>query len=226
MADARRIRIALALPLALATALAASSSSPAATAQPARLAPSADDLARVHLVEASTPEEVQTALALAAGPPVASGAAVYVLGPKGYRKAREGTNGFTCLVTRERLDTMEPECYDAEGTATTLKSRLFVEEMRAQGKDEAWIEKEVERGYASGRFTAPKRPGLVYMLSDYNYVFDPDGCKVIHFPGHLMFYAPNLTARDVGEGPGAPYLVRPGHPDALMIVVPAKAGGH
>jgi hypothetical protein len=35
-----------------------------------------------------------------------------------------------------------------------------------------------------------------------------------------MFYAPNLTAKDVGSGPGAPYLVRPGHPDALMIVVP------
>jgi hypothetical protein len=220
MADVRRIRIALALPFALALA---PTRLPAATAQPA---PSGDPLARVQRVDASTSEEVQTALALAAGPPVASGAAVYVLGPTGYRKAREGTNGFTCLVTRERLDTMEPECYDAEGTATTLKSRLFVEEMRAQGKDEAWIAKEVEKGYASGRFTAPKRPGLVYMLSDYNYVFDPDGGKVIHFPGHLMFYAPNLTAKDVGSGPGAPYLVRPGHPDALMIVVPARMSGH
>jgi hypothetical protein len=187
---------------------------------------STEDLSRITRVDASTPEEIQTALALAAGPPVASGASVYVLGPKGYRRTREGTNGFTCLVTRERLDTMEPECYDAEGTATTLKPRLFVEEMRAQGKDEKWIEAEVERGYASGRFRAPKRPGLVYMLSDYNYVFDPEGGKVIHFPGHLMFYAPNLTAKEVGSGPGAPYLVRPGHPDALMIVVPAKMGGH
>lgn len=180
------------------------------------------DLSRVTRVDASTPEDVQTALALSAGPPVAAGAAVYVLGPKGYRKAREGTNGFTCLVTRERLDTMEPECYDAEGTATTLKARLFVEEARAKGRQEAAIARDVEEGYRTGRFTAPKRPGLVYMLSDYNYVFDPDGGKVIHFPGHLMFYAPNLTAKDVGSGPGAPYLVRPGHPDALMIVVPGK----
>ena len=196
-------------------------------AAPAAPPVSPEDLSRITRIDASTPEDVQTALALAAGPPpVASGAAVYVLGPKGYRKTREGSNGFTCLVTREHLDTMEPECYDAEGTATTLKSRLFVEEMRAQGKDEKWIEAEVEKGYASGRFRAPKRPGIVYMLSDYNYVFDPEDRKVIHFPGHLMFYAPNLTAKDVGSGPGAPYLVRPGHPDALMIVVPAKMGAH
>lgn len=195
-------------------------------AAPAPSSTSPEELSRITRVDASTPEDVQTALALAAGPPVASGAAVYVLGPKGYRKSREGTNGFTCLVTREHLDTMEPECYDAEGTATTLKSRLFIEEMRAAGKDEAWIAREVEAGYKAGRFTAPKRPGLVYMLSDYNYVFDPDGGKVIHFPGHLMFYAPNLTAKEVGSGPGAPYLVRPGHPDALMIVVPAGHADH
>ena len=181
---------------------------------------SPEDLARVTRVDASTPVEVQTALALSAGPPVASGAAVYVLGPKGYQKAREGTNGFTCLVTRGRLDSMEPECYDAEGTATTLKARFFVEEMRAQGKDEAWIDREVEAGYRSGRFLAPRRPGIVYMLSDYNHVVDPEEGKVIRFPGHLMFYAPNLTKKDVGEGPGAPYIVQPGRPDALMIVVP------
>src|ERR1700737_3366930 len=86
------------------------------------------DLATLRRIDARTPAELQMALALAAGPPVSGGAAVYVLGPKGYAKAREGPNGFPCLVTREIPDTMEPECYDAEGTATTLKTRLYVEE--------------------------------------------------------------------------------------------------
>jgi hypothetical protein len=184
------------------------------------------DLSSIRRVDASTPPDVQIALALAAGPPVSAGAAVYVLGPRGYTRGREGTNGFSCLVTRERTDTMEPECYDSEGSTTTLLTRLYTEELRAQGRDEAWISRNIEEGYKSGRFRAPRRPGIVYMLSEYNYVFDPDRKEVIHFPGHLMFYAPFLTARDVGSGPGAPYLVNPGAPDALMIVVPAKSGGH
>src|ERR1700730_13249308 len=183
-------------------------------------------LSNVRHIDARTPRDVQMALALAAGPPVSGGAAVYVLGPKGYEKAREGTNGFSCLVERERTDTMEPECYDAEGTATTLKVRFFVEQERALGKDEARIESAVAEGYKSGRFAAPRKAGIVYMLSDYNYVFDPGAKQIIHFPGHLMFYAPYATAKDIGEGPGAPYLTAPGQPDNVMVVIPAGSHAH
>jgi hypothetical protein len=187
---------------------------------------SAQDLSKVRRVDSKTPAEAQIALALAAGPPVAKGAAVYILAPTGYVKIREGTNGFTCLVERSRLNTMEPECFDAEGSATTLQARLFVEEERARGRDEARIESEVEEGYKTGRFLAPRKPGIVYMLSNYNYVFDPESKQIIHFPGHLMFYAPYATAKDVGAGPGAPYLVSPGRPDNVMVVVPAGSHEH
>jgi hypothetical protein len=181
----------------------------------------------VTRVDATTPETVQVALAESAAPPaVASDASVYVLGPNGYRKVRAGRNGFTCLVSRERRDTLEPECFDAEGTATVVPVRLFVEARRAAGAGDEAIEREVEEGYRTGRFTAPRKPGLVYMLSPHNYVFDPERRQIIHFPGHLMFYAPYATARDVGIGPGAPYIVAPGTPHALLIVVPAGGGEH
>jgi hypothetical protein len=55
-------------------------------------------------------------------------------------------------------------------------------------------------------------------------VLSPECAKIIHFPGHLMFYAPFATEKTVGGGEGAPYVVHPGQPDALMIVVPAA--GH
>src|SRR5215470_17930923 len=89
--------------------------------------------------DASTPRERQIELAASAAPAeVSSRAAIYILGPKGYEKAREGSNGFTCLVNRQYLDTLEPECYDAEGSRTTLLAHLRTEELRAQGKsDEA-----------------------------------------------------------------------------------------
>jgi hypothetical protein len=171
-------------------------------------------------IDAKTPKEVQMAIALAAGPPVSAGAGVYVLGPHGYEKVRESSNGFNCVIERQRLDTMEPMCYDAQGTATNLQVTFFVEEERALGKRDGQILETITEGYKSGRFIAPSKPGLVYMLSDYNYTLNPATKQIEHFPAHLMFYAPKLTAKDVGQGPGAPLLTDPGQPDNLMVVAP------
>jgi hypothetical protein len=53
----------------------------------------------MHLVTASTPREQQIELALSAAPTeVSSKATIYILGAKGYERAREGTNGFSCLI--------------------------------------------------------------------------------------------------------------------------------
>jgi hypothetical protein len=187
----------------------------------------ADQLAGIRTVDATTPPAIQIALAeSAAPPPVAQESTVYVLGPTGYTKARDGQNGFTCLISRQRRDTLEPECFDAEGTATVLPLRLFVEAQRAAGISEAEISEAVEAGYRSGRFSTPRKPGLVYMLSDHNYVFSPERQEIIHFPGHLMFYAPYATEKEVGSGPGAPFIIAPGTPHALMIVVPAGTSEH
>lgn len=173
--------------------------------------------------DSSTPRQRQIELAESAAPAeVSSRATIYVLGSHGYEKAREGSNGFSCLVERQYATTMEPECFDAEGSKTTLLARMRVEELRSQGKPEEAIEAEIEAGYKSGKFIAPRKPGIVYMMSGENWVFDPESKKVIHFPGHLMFYAPFMTPQDLGyekEAP-LPYLVHPGAPDTLMIVVP------
>lgn len=175
-------------------------------------------------IDAGTPREVQIRIAKLAGPKeVTDHAEIYVLGAHGYELAERGTNGFTCLVERERPDTMEPECYDGEGTKTTLIVRLYVEQQRANKVSEEQIEESVKQGYKSGKFRPPSKPGIIYMLSDLNYVLDPETKKIIHFPGHLMFYAPYATEKTVGAGEGAPYIVHPGEPDALMIVVPAKS---
>ena len=82
--------------------------------------------------------EEQTRLALSTAPPeVSSRASLYILTPnRGYRQVRTGTNGFSCLVERAFLEALEPVCYDAEGSATTLPARLYREELRAQGLPE------------------------------------------------------------------------------------------
>jgi hypothetical protein len=131
-----------------------------------------------------------------------------------------GTNGFSCIVDREYLTTVEPECFDAEGSRTTLKVRIFQESQRAKGIPDSETQKAIEAGYKSGRFLPPAKPGIVYMLSSHNLVYDPGSNEVVRFPGHLMFYAPYATEKTVGSGKGAPYISHPGKPDALLIVVP------
>jgi hypothetical protein len=173
--------------------------------------------------DASVPRETQIALARGAAPKeVSEKATVYVLTTKGYEKAISGTNGFTCLVSHKVPGTLEPECHDAEGTRSVIPVRLWQEELRAQGKGEDEIKKATAAAYASKKFRAPSRTGIAYMMSSHNRVYDPDAKQVISFPPHLMFYAPYIKAEDLGGAPGSgiPYIVNPGEPDALIIVVP------
>jgi hypothetical protein len=172
------------------------------------------------------PNDEKIKLAESAAPPEISGkATVYVLERSGYAKVRDGSNGFSCFVDRQTPWNSEPTCFDAEGSATTLPTRLFVEEERAKGKSEEQIKAELEEGYKSGKFRAPRKPGVVYMLSDNTFIL-VSGNKLAHVPPHLMFYAPYATDKDIGSPPpglNLPRVIRDGQPDAYMIVFPAPA---
>src|ERR1700741_3353490 len=88
----------------------------------------------------SLPREERIKLAEGAAPPEVSGkATVYLLERTGYVVVRQGTNGFSCLVDRQTPMNLEPTCFDAEGSATTLVTRIYVEEQRAKGKSEEEI---------------------------------------------------------------------------------------
>lgn len=180
------------------------------------------------VMDASMPRDQQISIALSAGPKgVASNATVYVLGPKGYEIARQGTNGASCLVGRHFLKpdetTIEPMCYDPEGSQTLLQVQLHAEELRSKGTSEDDIKTDVADGYKAGRFKAPSRPGVLYMLSIDNRLGPTSDLEKAHFPGHLMFYAPYLTGKDLGFDSVAPFLVNPGQPNGLMVVVPERS---
>jgi hypothetical protein len=175
----------------------------------------------------SLPREERIKLAESAAPPEISGhATVYLLEPAGYVKIREGTNGFSCFVDRQTPLNLEPTCFDAEGSATTLPTRFFVEEQRAKGRTEAKIQADLDAGYKAGKYKAPGKPGIVYMMSDQGFLLVPGTNKLVHIPPHLMFYAPYATEKDLGSPPPAanmPRVIRPGQPDAYIIVVPTPA---
>jgi hypothetical protein len=194
----------------------------------------AQELPKVELpkiYDASMPREQQIALAESAAPAeVSSKATVYVLGSKGYEKAREGTNGFSCIVTRHFVKptetTIEPQCFDAEGSRTLLLTYMHGEELRSSGKSEAEIKADMANGYKDGRYQYPSKPGFLYMMSSQNRLSAIPEHGTGIFPPHLMFYAPNMTAKDIGFDTESlaksDYLgmTHPGRGDNLIVVIP------
>jgi hypothetical protein len=174
----------------------------------------------------SLPREERIKLAESAAPPEISGkATVYLLERDGYVKVRDGSNGFSCFVDRQTPWNCEPTCFDAEGTATTLVTRLLVEEERGKGKTEDQIQTDINEGYKSGKFRAPSKPGIVYMMSDSASLLIPGTKRIVPVAPHLMFYAPYATDKDIGSPPpgvNMPHLIRAGQPDAYIIVVPGR----
>lgn len=174
-------------------------------------------------------EAEQTSLALAAAPAeVTSHASVYVLKDGRYVRTRTGTNGFSCLIEREFLETYEPVCYDAEGSATTMVARFRREELRARGLSESEVRRRIDAAYRSGRLHAPRKPGIVYMLSDEQMSYNPGTKKIWNAPPHFMLYAPYAKQSDMGGAPGPriPFIAWPGQPDALMILMAPSGHGH
>src|SRR5215469_7324237 len=175
----------------------------------------------------SLPREEKIKLAESAAPSEISGkATVYILERSGYLKVRDGSNGFTGFVDRQHPLNNEPMCFDAEGSATTFQSRLLAEDLRAKSKSEAEVTAAIEQGYRSGKFRAPQKPGIVYMMSDAGYIYIQQMNKMAHLPPHLMFYDPYATDKDIGSPPSAanmPHLIRAGQPDAVIIVIPPAA---
>ena len=88
---------------------------------------------------------------------------------------------------------------DAEGTRTFLPRYLKVAEWRAQGKSADEITFLVADAFLKGIFQVATRPGIDYMLSTENLTPNAKG-EVVHFPPHVMFYAPYLTNADLGLG--------------------------
>lgn len=144
-------------------------------------------------------------------------ATVLVLEPTGWTKAKEGTNAFTCLVTRQAGDVV-PICWDREGAKSVMSVAMDDSTMRLKGMTDPEVNRETAEGFKTGRYRAPSRAGVSYMLSPMRYKIDAQG-KITRTPPvpHVMFYAPNLTDEDIGGGRGMPIFVNNVSPQGMII---------
>ena len=165
------------------------------------------------------PRGLEIELALSAAPKhLRDDATVWVLDKSGYAIARQGSNAFTCVVSRRAGD-LFPVCWDAEGTRALLPLDVDDAQLRLSGKSGAEIDAIVTERFKSGQYRAPSRPGIAYMLSPVRYRIDEQGgvTRTTSQP-HLMFYGPNLTDADIGGARGAFVVINRVGPDGMMIV--------
>src|SRR5260221_2932224 len=108
------------------------------------------------------PRDLEIELALNAAPKhVRDGATVLVLDSTGYVKAREGTNAFTCVVSRRGGDVF-PVCWDTEGAKALLPIDLDDARLRLAGTPMPEIDSQVPGGVQNGKYTTPPRTGVAY----------------------------------------------------------------
>lgn len=158
-------------------------------------------MARLDLI---LPRAAEERLALSAAPAhLRAAATVYVYGDGGYERTRVGSNGFTCLVNRDGFfyagTQLKPTCWDAEGAETYVPVMLEVGRMLAAGASPDEVRGAVAAGFAEGRFQAPRRGGVAFMLAG-DVDVDPATGEVTRqaFPGHYMFYAVGATSAQLG----------------------------
>jgi hypothetical protein len=158
----------------------------------------------VRLAENALPKELR------------AGATVLVMEAEGYVKVRQGTNPFTCLVSR-RGGNFYPVCFDEEGTRTILPEFADDAVLRSKGASDEEVRRHIAQGFEEGRYRPPSRPGVAYMLSPATYMLE--GGKLTRGFPHTMFYAPFLTNTDIGGIVGRTAFVdRPG-PHGMIIVL-------
>lgn len=161
--------------------------------------------------------EREIALARTAAPAAVSrDATVMVLTERGFEVAVKGTSGVTCVVNRSHPQSLEPHCFDVEGSATVLPMELRRTELLRDGKSNEEIDREIAGGLLSGKYRLPRRPAMSYMMSSEQVLYDDDGRKVGKWEPHLMIYYPNLTSADLGLG-GTPAT------QAALVVDEGKA---
>ena len=178
------------------------------------------------------PHDLEIQLALSALPPhLRDHATVYVLNPdKGFEVARKGTNGFCAFVartgddsfrgswplTRYRDDILYPISFDSAGAKAQMRVFFDAAKMQAKGTPPEELKKIMQERFKKGYYKAPARAGISYMLSPIlRTYFNPevsDRVVTINYP-HVMYYAPNVSNKDIGGGKRGglyPFVILPG----------------
>ena len=179
-----------------------------------------------HGVRPAMDHVTETTLARSAAPAaISAGARVWFWTGSRYVVGDSGTTAVNCYVGRPWVPSIEPHCFDAEGSATIMPIQMRRQQLYGQGMSEADVEKDVAREIAAGRLRLPRVPAFTYMMSASQDLVTGTGSSVSAWQPHLMIYFPNLTNAGTGLPgfvPEVGFVENPGTPFAA-VVLPMKA---
>ena len=163
-------------------------------------------------------ESCEEALALSALPvELRPRASVYVWRGDQFEKTIDSDGGFHCIVQRNHPDSIIPECVTASGEDSILKGIFVQTKMAADGMSAAEIAEQAAVMVESGEIPGPEEPGVNYMMSAYNQIYNPAAESIVNVGPHTMFFAPNATNAAIGgsfpmsqETKGFPFVVEAG----------------
>jgi len=173
-------------------------------------------------------EGCEIALALSAAPShLREDAGVYVLGDSGYEALRPPKNAFACIVERNHRDSVIPQCFDRSSQKANLQAILDTGRWLRSGNSFEEVARARQAALDAGDY-AMAGPGIAYMISDFNYIYNDQRDAMLDVEPHLMFHAPNLSGEDFGAdfeaamaNRGLPILNAPG-PHGFMITFVEK----
>lgn len=164
----------------------------------------------------------EVALARSAAPAsVSAKARVWVFTGKTYVVADSGETETSCYVGRPWSGSLEPHCFDPEGSATILPIQMRRVELYAEGKSDEEAEREIADGIRTGRFRLPRRDAVTYMMSAAQELITQTGTPIGAWKPHLMMYRPYVTPGDIGlgaAGSATVFIENPGQALAALII--------
>jgi len=175
----------------------------------------------------------EIALARSAAPQsISSDAKILVLGWRGYETAREGKNGFVCVVERSWMSPFNsaefwnpkvraPGCFNAAAARSILPITMKRTEMVLAGLSKAQMIDRLKAEFDDKELPAPEPGAMCYMMSRAGHLNDAVG----HFVPHLMFYFPLTDKASWGADlPDSPVSLNPqfqGGPEPITeFVIP------
>jgi hypothetical protein len=175
----------------------------------------------------------EIALARSAAPEsISSDAKILVLGWRGYETAREGKNGFVCIVERSWMSPFNsaefwnpnvrvPGCFNPAAARSILPITFKRTQMVLAGLSKAQMIDSIKAEVDKKELPAPEPGAMCYMMSRASHLNDAIG----HYVPHLMFYFPLTDKSSWGADlPDSPVTMNPqfqGGPEPITeFVIP------
>ena len=155
--------------------------------------------------------DAEIALAGSAAPRnISDRATIKVLTTSGYQVARDGDNGFVCIVMRawaaptytpaQFLDLVydatvrAPICFDPEASQTVMPYYEMRTKLGMEGKSPAQIAEGIQAAYAKGALPKRETVSFAYMWSAHMHL----GPGIGHWHPHMMVFTPYYKNSMIG----------------------------